>query len=55
MLLTSQESKSIWITLGDGGDQVVLKPMFINIIYDWLYVIFISSVDVEVVNVLIPT
>ena len=44
-----------FITLGDGGSQVVSKPAFIIIIYDPWDVIFIGFVDVEVVNRLIPT
>ena len=43
-----------FITLGDGGSQVVSKPVIIIIIYDWSDVIFIGFVDVEVVNILIP-
>ena len=42
-----------FITLGDGGSQVVSKPVIIIIIYDSSDVIFIGFVDVEVVNILI--
>jgi hypothetical protein len=48
-------SMTRFITLGDGGSQVVSKPLFIIIIYDWWGVIFIGFVDVEEVKVLIPT